>query len=53
MITGAQIRAARAMVRWTPMQLAAQSKVPIEPIRRAECSDGEALSMSLEANVIV
>jgi hypothetical protein len=42
MITSAQIRAARAILRWTPLQLAAQSKVPIEAIRRAEQVDGEA-----------
>ena len=42
MITGAQIRAARAMVRWSPMELASKSKVAIEPIRRAERFDGEA-----------
>jgi hypothetical protein len=42
MITGAQIRAARAMVRWSPMELASKSKVAIEAIRRAERLDGEA-----------
>jgi hypothetical protein len=29
------------MVRWTPMELAARAKVPIEAVRRAERSDGE------------
>ena len=52
MITGAQIRAARAMVRWTPMELAAKSRVPIEPIRRAERSDGEAILTSEHESAI-
>jgi hypothetical protein len=52
MITGAQIRAARAMVRWSPMELAAKAKVPIEPIRRAERSDGEATLMSEHESAI-
>ncbi len=40
MITGAQIRAARAMVRWSQDQLASSSKLPIEVIRVAESADG-------------
>jgi hypothetical protein len=52
MITGAQIRAARAMVRWTPLQLSAVSKVPIEPIRRAERADGEAALTTAHENAI-
>lgn len=49
MITGAQIRAARAMVRWTPGTLANNSKLSVETIRRAENADGESpLTMSHE-----
>ncbi len=49
MITGAQIRAARAVVRWSQGGLAISSKLPIETIRRAENADGEApLTMSHE-----
>jgi transcriptional regulator with XRE-family HTH domain len=42
MITGAQIRAARAMLRWNPTELARRSKLSTETIRRAENADGEA-----------
>ena len=42
MITGAQIRAARAMLRWNPTELARRSKLSTETIRRAENVDGEA-----------
>ena len=52
MITGAQIRAARAMVRWAPMELSARSKVPIESIRRAERGDGEAPLTMVHENAI-
>ena len=41
MIRGAQMRGARAMLRWTPHELAAHSKLPVEAIRRAERVDGE------------
>ena len=36
MITGAQMRAARAMARWTPRDLAGRAKLTVEAIRRAE-----------------
>ena len=39
-ITGAQMRAARALVRWRAEDLAAASKVGIATIRRAEGTDG-------------
>jgi len=49
MITGPQIRAARAMLRWSPGNLASYSKLPLETIRRAESSNGEApLTMAHE-----
>src|SRR5215204_3322087 len=49
MITGPQIRAARAMLRWSPGNLASYSKLPLETIRRAESSNGEApLTMTHE-----
>lgn len=40
-ITGAQIRAARALLRWTAQDLADQAGVGIATIRRAEAVDGE------------
>jgi transcriptional regulator with XRE-family HTH domain len=39
-ITGAQIRAARALVRWTAADLANSASVGISTIRRAEAEDG-------------
>ena len=42
MITGAQIRAARAMLGWNPGELARRSKLSLEAIQRAETADGEA-----------
>jgi hypothetical protein len=41
MITGAQIRAARALLRWTADQLAGAAKVGVATVRRAELVDGE------------
>jgi transcriptional regulator with XRE-family HTH domain len=39
-ITGAQIRAARALIRWTAEDLAREASVGISTIRRAESDDG-------------
>jgi transcriptional regulator with XRE-family HTH domain len=44
-ITGSQIRAARALIRWTAQDLARQSKVGISTVRRAETEDA-ALSIT-------
>ena len=52
MITGAQIRAARAMLRWTPEQLAIRSRLSIETIRRAESVDGEAPITRADENAV-
>lgn len=46
MITGDQIRAARAILRWSPNDLSKRAKVPIESIRRADRADGEAVLTS-------
>jgi len=40
-ISSAQMRAARAMLRWTALDLAAASKVGVATIRRVEVVDGE------------
>jgi transcriptional regulator with XRE-family HTH domain len=40
MITGAQIRAARAVLRWTSEDLARQSGVAVRTIKRMETVDG-------------
>lgn len=39
-ITGAQIRAARAVLRWSARDLAAQASIGIATISRAEAEDG-------------
>jgi hypothetical protein len=40
-ISSAQLRAARAMLRWSALDLAAASKVGVATIRRVEVVDGE------------
>jgi hypothetical protein len=40
-LTSAQIRAARALVRWTAKDLARESAVGVTTIRRAELADDE------------
>ena len=40
MITGAQIRAARALVRWSAEDLARAATVGVTTVRRAEADDG-------------
>lgn len=40
MLTGAQIRAARAFVRWTLEDLANAANVGLQTVRRAEANDG-------------
>ena len=40
-ITAAQMRAARALLRWTALDLAHASKVGVATIRRVEVVDGE------------
>jgi len=39
-ITGAQLRAARALLRWSAEQLAERTRIGIATIRRAENVDG-------------
>lgn len=40
-VTGAQLRAARALLRWTAEQLAKESKVHRNTVLRAETVDGQ------------
>ncbi len=40
-MTGGQIRAARALLRWTADMLAERSKVGVATIKRAEGADGQ------------
>jgi hypothetical protein len=40
-ITGAQMRAARALLRWSADDLAGRTQIGIATIRRAEATDGQ------------
>lgn len=40
-ITGALLRAARALLRWSAQDLAARSRLGIATVRRAEAQDGK------------
>ena len=40
-LSGAQMRAARALLRWTALDLATAAKVGVATIRRVEVIDGE------------
>lgn len=40
MLTGVQIRAARAIAKWTVEDLAKAAKVGLQTVRRAEATDG-------------
>lgn len=39
-VTGAQIRAGRAIVRWSASELAEQAQIGVMTVRRAESTDG-------------
>lgn len=41
MLTGAQMRAARAFLRWSAEDLAKQARVGVATVRRAELADGQ------------
>lgn len=51
-ITGAQIRAARALVRWSAGQLAEAAKVGLMTVRRAEAVDGPVSITEANAHAI-
>lgn len=46
MLTGAQIRAARALVRWTVEDLAQAANVGFQTVRRGEATDGPVKMMA-------
>ena len=61
-ITGAQVRAARALLRWSAEDLAMKSRVGVATIRRAEARDAllavtaanaDAIQRALEAGGVV
>ena len=51
-VTGAQMRAARALLRWTAETLAEKSKVGVATIRRAEGQDGDTRMTAANAQAI-
>jgi transcriptional regulator with XRE-family HTH domain len=52
MITGSQIRAARALVRWTVEDLAKKANVGVMTVRRAEALDGPTTMLPNNATAI-
>lgn len=50
-LTGAQVRAARAMLRWSAEDLAIHSRLGVATIRRVESNDGQlrATAANIEA----
>jgi ribosome-binding protein aMBF1 (putative translation factor) len=52
MITGLQIRAARAIVRWSAEELARRAKLGVATVRRAEMTDGEPAITVANANAV-
>ncbi len=51
-LLGAQIRAARALLRWSAEDLADRSSVSMRTIRRAELTDGETAMTAANQNAI-
>ena len=48
MITGAQVRAAKALIKWSGADLAANANVSLSSIRRIEAGDGVPDSTSVK-----
>jgi transcriptional regulator with XRE-family HTH domain len=51
-ITGAQIRAGRALLRWSAEELASRSKLGVATIRRAEGQDGPVTATAANLDAI-
>src|SRR6185312_802195 len=51
-ITGSQLRAARALVRWSPDDLAERSRVALATITRAEVEDGPVSVAAADARAL-
>lgn len=52
-LTGAQVRAARALLRWSAEELATHSRLGTATIKRAEANDGPVKSTSANVQAIV
>jgi len=51
-ITSAQMRAGRAMVRWSAEELAARAKIGVATVRRAEITEGSPTITEANAEAI-
>ena len=51
-ITGAQLRAARALLRWSAEELATRTKLGVATIRRAEAHDAPLTTTAANSNAI-
>lgn len=51
-ITGSQLRAARALVRWSTADLAERSRVDVETIAQAEAEDGPVSVPAVDARAL-
>ena len=52
-LTGAQLRAARALLRWSAEELAEYSRLGVATIRRAELKDGPVTSTAANVRAIL
>ena len=52
LITGAQLRAARALLRWSAEELATRTKLGVATIRRAEAHDAPLTTTAANSNAI-
>jgi transcriptional regulator with XRE-family HTH domain len=52
LLSGAQIRSARALLRWSAEELADRSSVSMRTIRRAELTDGETAMTAANQNAV-
>ena len=53
MLTGPQLKAARALLRWTAAELAARSKVSLPTIKRAEGRDGDTAMTAANTEAVI
>lgn len=52
-VTGLQIRAARALLRWKVMDLAKKSRVPVTVLKKAEILDGPVVMTEEQSNALI
>ncbi|MCJ2042958.1 transcriptional regulator [Methylobacterium sp. J-078] len=52
LLTGAQVRAARALLRWSAEELAESARLGVATIRRAELQDGPVTSTAANVRAI-